>query len=155
MNIRPFIESETDRQKYKVIVLEHKSREEVMSRADYLGARAFGVVYTRRGWAIRVLSSEYIALVKELLPDEAEKLTHQYFELSGVPSNYSKAAVQALIAGWTGAAPVRPLPFVNNSFQSWIVRAPDAPIRNRFLAAFGTLTIEVPKERKSGPAQPV
>ena len=63
VQVRPFVDTDADRSRFKVIVLEGEDRLEVFATAKYLGERAFGIVHTRRGWAIRVLSTEYPALV--------------------------------------------------------------------------------------------
>ena len=120
MHVRPFTDSEEDKARFKVIPLEGKSRREVQTTAEYLGSKAFGIVHTRRGWAIRVLSTAYADLVQQLAPDEATRLTSEYFEVSGIPTSFSKAAVQKLLVEWQGAEPVRPMERAFNGFLAWI-----------------------------------
>ena len=110
MNVRPFNETDADRMRFRVIVMEGKTRQEVQAAADYLGDKAFGIVHTRRGWAIRVTNNDYSALVHQVNPEEAGKLTAQYFEVSGFPNSFSKAAVRTSLAEWQGS----------NQFELWI-----------------------------------
>ena len=143
----PCIEGEQDREELKALVSEGQSREHFVNRAECFGARAFGVIYARRAWAVRVLTAHYANLVKELLPEDAAKLTAEYFEVSGIASKLSRRSMQALIREWTGSELVRPSSPEIKGFQSWIVRAPAPPLQNRIQASFGILTIEKPRER--------
>ena len=97
MHVRPFTESEEDRKRFQVIPLDGKSRKEVQTVAEYLGDKAYGIVHTRRGWAVRVLRTGYVDIVKQIAPDESTRLISEYFEVSGIPTSFSKAAVQRLL----------------------------------------------------------
>ena len=116
--------------------MEDKSRQETQAAAEYLGGKAFGIVHTRRGWAIRVASDDYPTLVHQVNPEQAAKLTAQYFEVSGFPNSFSKSAVRASLAEWHGVEPVRPVDRVINGYQGWIVRAPSSHTRERVQASF-------------------
>ena len=71
---------------------------EKKTNAAYLGDRGFGIVHTRKGWAVRVLKASYKEIVAQLKPEDLVKLTSDYYEVSGVPINFSKTAVQRLLS---------------------------------------------------------
>ena len=91
---------------------------------------------------------DFESIVKQLRPDDVARLIGVYFEISGLPSNLSRVAVNSLLRVWTSAEAVWPMDRVSNGFRNWIVRAPAPYLSTRIQASFGVVSIEKPRESK-------
>ena len=95
--MRPLHE-DSDKEGLKVVLL---APEIDLMRAIRCAGRLqkhLGVVKTKKGFGVRVPGASFEEAVKELRPDEANRLLAEKFEVSGLPLYCGKEGVQALVA---------------------------------------------------------
>ncbi len=122
---RDFYESDEDRQKYRTVPCQEGcSLKAALEQAGHMGNEAYGVVRTKRGFAIRVKATEYEGVVRRLRPEDAQHFIGDRWEISGLPVTTGKEAVQEFVSGWA----VHPLfSFRQGWRRTWVVRAASAP----------------------------
>ena len=82
---REFLENEQTSQLSKVpLPIEH-DRAAALRIAASLGNKARGVVPTRKGWAVQVLSAHFQEVAQEVNPDRAALWAGAEYEVSGLP----------------------------------------------------------------------
>ena len=124
--IRPYYQTQMERDLYRVVpLLATLSLPEANRKAVWLGALAMGVVPYKRGFAIRVLATDYKQAVLKLRPEDAEYLMGQQWDISGLPSGTGKLGLLSLMKPWK-CTPVYTYK-QSNGRRTWIVRASSDP----------------------------
>ena len=122
---REFYVTDADRARYRVVPCKDAdSIEAAREQASHMADDAFGVVRTRRGYGIRVLSERYEAVIMHLRPDDAQQFVGDRWEISGLPVTTGVEAMKEFVDGWE----VHPLfTFRQGWRRTWVVRARSAP----------------------------
>ena len=111
-------------------------------------ACAIGVIITKGGFAVRVPPEEHKAVSTLLLGSEiTEALEGNVYEVSGCPLSWNEQAVEEVLQklGWKGSV-VKP-GRVQAGRRTWLVRAKEEPIRQRFQHAEGMCLVKLAEKR--------
>ena len=155
----PFLPGENAREEFKVVLLPtDTSFSDALQRTKLLGERAFGLVETRRGLAIRVKRQDFDEGLKLVRPDDHESLAVKLYEVSGLPCWMGRTALARFCGAWSYLLVTT---FRTWNMRTWIVRAKEAPAHHLKQHADGLAVFKeaVPKpmknvtvERWKGPA---
>ena len=122
---RNFVDAGGTTQYRKALLPVEHDRAAALRIAATMGGKALGVVPTRKGWAIQVLSVHFNEVATGVNPERTAQSSGAEYEVSGLPLSWNRENVTAFLAGW-GAKPVgRPTRF--GFRQTWTVRAENPP----------------------------
>lgn len=119
---RPFWDTEVQPESFGKVVLDLKhDREAALRISGTVEKKAWGIVSTRKGWAIRVLAADQTALQEQLNPAFE---TGNMYSVSGLPLSWHEENVQSFLGEWS-AKPIRS--FRVGFRATWLVKASSAP----------------------------
>ena len=78
--------TEEDLHKFSIVPLENCSLDQALERANFHGAKAWGVLPLKHGgWGIRVFATEFEEIVKVIRPTDYRKFSGETYEISSLP----------------------------------------------------------------------
>ena len=105
-----------------------------LRKTSWLADRAFGVVTTRLGLAVRVATPDLEEVVRLVQPENYNKFLGELWDVSGLPPSWGPDAVTDFLAGWK----VSPLKTFRQGYRrTWVVRAMEQPMSTKLQHDFG------------------
>ena len=127
---RPFYTTEEEETLFRsVLFLLDFSLEGALRKTSWLADRAFGVVTTRLGLAVRGKTTDFEEVVKLAQPESYNKSLRELRGVSGLPFSRGPDAVTDFLAGWEEVIPVKT--FRQGYRRTWVVRALEKPMRTK------------------------
>ena len=116
------LDADVQPEKYAKVVLDLKhNRDAALRIAATIGQKSWGIVPTRKGWAVRVLAEDQEAVQKELNPTF---VTGDMYSVSGLPLSWHEENVRNFLGDWDA----KPVKSFRTGFRStWLVRASVPP----------------------------
>ena len=103
---RPFYTTEEEETLFlSVVFLLDFSLEGTLRKTSWLADRAFGVVTTRLGLAVRGKTTDFEEVVKLVQPESYNKFLRELRGVSGLPFSRGPDAVTDFLAGWEEVIP--------------------------------------------------
>ena len=151
--VRPFYTTPEDSRRFKVVPLKDGACMSVaLERAAWLGAKAFGVVPSRRSMGIRDRAEDYEEAVRLLRPVDHATLTGTLWEVSGFPLRAGRLSVKEFLHDWA----VEPVyTFRQARTRTWVVRANEEPPHKLLQHDDGLVVVKeaAPRQRRPTPVQ--
>ena len=98
---RPFCTTEEEKLLFRSVPLPlDLSLDGALRKTAWLADRAYGVVTTRMGLAVRVLAADFEEIIKLVQPDTCSKFLGELWDVSGLPLSSSPDAVTDFFTGW-------------------------------------------------------
>ena len=98
---RPFYTTEEEKTLFRSVPLPMDfSLDGALRKKSWLADRAFGVVTTRLGLAVRVKTPDFEEVVRLVQPENYNKFLGELWDVSGLPSSWRPGAVTYFLAGW-------------------------------------------------------
>lgn len=149
---RPFYDTDLDREAFKVVPLPRElDLKMALQRAEWFGADGYGVVTTRRGFAVRVKAEAYDEALKLLRPDDWKGLSGKVWEVSGLPLWTGKAALKDFLQDWE-VTPV--YTFRQGLRRTWKVRALADPPETQLQHDWGLAVVRLADETRPAKKAP-
>ena len=122
---RPFYTTEKEKTQFRPVPLPLDfTLEGALRKTSWLAERAFGVVTTRLGLAVRVRTADFEEVMRLVQPENYTKFLGELWDVSGLPLSWGPEAVTDFLAGWK-VSPVRT--FRQGYRRTWVVRALEHP----------------------------
>ena len=111
-----------------------------LRKTAWLADRAYGVVTTRMGLAVRVLAADLEESIKLVQPDNYSKFLGELWDVSGLPLSCGPDAGTDFLAGWK----VTPMNAFHQGYRrTWVVvRAAEQPVSTKLQHDFGLATVK-------------
>ena len=126
--VRRFFEEHESRDEFRIVPLRPDTTlKDALAKASGLGEKAWGIIVTKRGLAIRVLPKDFEEVIRSVRPQDHEHFTGQTYEISGLPAWMGSDGLRQMLGSWD----VSPVATFRKGFRrTWIVRATEGPIQN-------------------------
>ena len=146
---RPFYTTEEEKPHFRSVPLPlNFSLEGALRKTSWLAERAFGVVTTRLGLAVRVKTTDFEEVVKLVQPEKYTKFLGELWDVSGLPVSWSPDAVTDFLTGWK-VCPVKT--FRKGYRRTLVVRALEQPMSTELQHEFGLAVIKRTAMQKARP----
>ena len=137
---RPFYTTEKEKTQFRPVPLPLDfTLEGALRKTSWLAERAFGVVTTRLGLAVRVRTADFEEVMRLVQPENYTKFLGELWDVSGLPLSWGPEAVTDFLAGWK-VSPVRT--FRQGYRRTWVVRALEPPMSAKLQHEFGLAVIK-------------